>query len=294
MMKGARELPEQLSKRLRTGRQTRPSDINSRYEELKTIGYGWEGYVYLIKDQSTGDKLVLKIFHEPPASDGLKLYADRVKSNKYGLYQIMLLQESDRIIALQYPFVALDHISYRIFDLVSCTARLLFGQFCLMQWYLMSHHGIGLTDPQRTNFLLAPNRRFHYIDYGRNISSITNPRALARGLFGYGFAMLLLDIYNTSLKLEMGYSFSYSYNKPCIYNMCEALDVIAARKPWVREILSEVRSQNGSIFLDPDFYWRLGMSLPQRIYFPQVIVSTSKLLRTVRGWVTGRHEANEQ
>ena len=275
MTQSTKDLSRQLHERLEKGRQTRPSDINPLYEELKTMGYGWEAYVYLVRDQSTGRKLIVKVFHEPPTSDGLKLYADRVKSNQYGLSPITLLQGSDGIVALQYPFVRLHHVNYRMFSLSDCTAKSLFGQFCLMQWYLMSHHGIGLTDPRKENFLLTPDGQFHYIDYGRNIFSVTDPRALDRGLFGHGFAMLLLGTYNINLKLEMPYSYSYSYSEPCIYNQCKAMDIVATGHAWVRRILSEVRSQDASIFLDPEFYWRLGVSLPRRVPLPQIIILAS-------------------
>jgi hypothetical protein len=278
MMKNTANLPAQQVEILKKGRQTRPSDLDPNYEELKTIGYGWEGYVYLVRDRATGRKLVLKIFHSSIASDGLKRYADGVRANEYGLSPITLLQEPGGIVALQYPFVRLHYVNYRLCTLSSYTAKSLFGQFCLMQWYLMSHHGIGLADPRRSNCLLASDGRFHYVDYGQNVFSLTDSRALAKGFLGYGFAMLLLDMYNINLAWEMPYSSGYSYDRACVYSMCEALDTVAAKHNWVREILSQVRSQDASNFLDPEFYRRLGMSLPRRVRSPQIIILASEFL----------------
>lgn len=280
-MKIPRNLPAHEIEMLRKGQHTRPSDINPRYEEAKTLGYGWEGYVYLVRDRSSGRRLVLKIFHEPLASDGLRLYAERVEPNEYGLYPVTLFQESDRILALAYPFVKLYYVNHKICSLSSYTAKALLGQFCFMQWYLMSHHGVGMKDVRRGNYLLAPDGQFHYIDYGKSILSVTDPQALAEGFLGYGFANLLLDLYSIDLHREMPYSSTYSYDRPCIYNMCEALDVVAAKHRWVRDILSEVRSQNASIFLDPEFYRRLGMSLPRRVCLPRLIILTSTLIRNL-------------
>jgi serine/threonine protein kinase len=285
-------LPDDLYEKLLKGQQTTPSDIDPCYELLKTLGYGYEGYVYLVRDQATGHRLVLKIYHdpfdhEPFIWDGLKLYAERIQTNPYGLYKVTLVERQSQIIALLYSFEKLYPLDYRLFEITDYIGESLFGQFCLMQWYLMSR-GLGVIDPVTDNFLLALDGKFHYIDYGLGIRSVTEPLAFERGLFGYGFAMLLLNIHNINLRLEMPSSPNYSYDKPCIYTMCRALEHVAARRPWVGRILSEVCGQNASIFLDPQFYWQLGTSLRQCVPLPLPTILASQsltFLKRIRDWV---------
>ncbi len=280
-------LPDDLYQKLMKGRQTRPSDINPCYKELENLGWGYEGYVYLVRDQATGRKLVLKIYHdpfdhEPGIWDGLTLYASRVKPNPYGLYPITLIQKSGQIIALQYPFDRLYPLEYRVFERYDEARKSLVGQFCFMQSYLMSECGIGVIDPVIDNYLLAKDGQFHYVDYGLGIRNLEESIAVEYGLFGRGFALLLLSIYNINLRAEMPPLSNYAYDRPCPYSMCPALDDVAARNLWIKNIVSEVRSQNASVFLDPRFYWRLGMSLPRRVRFPQLLIRASQSIRFLK------------
>ncbi len=267
---------------LEKGRQIHPADIDSRYLQLKTLGYGYEGYIYLVRDQLTGSKRVLKVFHEPFTREGVLLYAERVKSNQYGLYEITLTQALGKIIALHYPYERLFPVDFRKPILPDCTRQALVRQFCLMQWYLMSQHGLGVIDPVASNFLLAYDGQFRYIDYGLGLRAIADPPTLAKGMFGYGFAMLLLSIYNINLRVEMSYTPDYSYGQPCIYHLCQALDGIAIKHTWVQKILAEVRSQNASIFLDPAFYWRLGTKLRQRVCLPHLVITAAHCTNYLR------------
>lgn len=267
---------------LEKGRQIRPSDIDPRYVPLKTLGHGYEGYIYLVRDQLTGRKLVLKVFHEPFTREGVLVYADRVKSSQYGLHEITLTQAAGKIIALHYPYEKLFPVDFRWPILPDCTRQALVGQFCLMQWYLMSQHGLGIIDPVTSNFMMADDGQFHYIDYGLGLRTVTDSGTLARGFFGYGFAMLLLSIYNINLRVEMPFVLDYAYDRPCIYSQCGVLDRVADRHLWIRKILSEVRNQNATILLDPVFYWRLGMSLRQHVCFPYLVIATTQFMNFLR------------
>jgi hypothetical protein len=80
---------------------------------------------------------------------------------------------------------------------------------------------------------------------------------------------------------------SYSYAKPCIYWGNEWLDAIAVEHEWVRDLQSEIRSKNATIFFDPEFYRRLCLRLPHRIPLPSVILPASKTL-TWLGKARGR------
>jgi len=144
-----------------------------------------------------------------------------------------------------------------------------------MQAFLISRHKIGLTDTLASHFLLTQDGKFHFVDYGINIESITHAWSLERGLFGYGLAWMLSSIYNVNLKLEVQRAPGYSYTSPCTYCMAKSLDIVAAQHDWVGEILSEVRSHNASILLDPEFYWRQSRRLPNRVRFPRLILGMS-------------------
>jgi hypothetical protein len=79
----------------------------------------------------------------------------------------------------------------------------------------------------------------------------------------------------------------YDYSQPCRYNTCPELQAIAATQPWVRKILDQIEQSDGTIFLDPDFYRRVGSSLPQRIKVPLFWSAASEgnlVLRRVKNW----------
>lgn len=252
------------------------------YQVLKVLGQGGEGTVYAVRNRSNGDKSVMKVFYAPlpyNRSEGLRFYADRVGSNEYGLSEIRLLyDDSDQIVALEYPFIQLHRVHQRCLSYFEQVAQAFFHAYCQMQGYLMSRHEIGLTDTIASHFLLAKDGRLHFVDYGVHIESITHAWSLDRGLFGYGLAWMLSSIYNINLKLEVQHSPGYSYDRPCIYCMAKSLDIIADQHDWVRRILSEVRCHNASVLLDPEFYWQLSEYLPNRPWLPRLIIGMSNAL----------------
>jgi hypothetical protein len=262
--------------------------ISENYYLLKVLGRGYEGTANLVRDRFTGEKKVLKIYHEPipctkPAA-GLISYANQVPANKYGLFPIKLIYNSDHIIGLEYLYSRLYHIHYRWFKYSSHVAQTLLGAYCRMQSYLISYHKLGLVDAdaQANNFLLDKNGAFHFIDYGPHIKLINHAWSLERGLFGYSFVTLLLGIFHINIKSEMLYTEKYSYAEPCIYCMNKKLDEIANKNDWVKQILSEVRNNNASILIDPEFYRRLGERLPDSILFPKLVIGTSSSLFFLR------------
>ncbi len=287
-------LPEDLAQKLAKGKQTLPPDINPDFEIVRQLGWGYEGFVYLVRDRASGRKLVVKIYHDPFDHEegiwnGLQQYADRVQENPYGLYPIQVKHKSGQIIASQYPYEPLYSLPYRFIGLSSQIGRSMLGQFCMMQSYLLSQCGIGITDPVPDNFLLDRHGQFHFTDFGLGIRTIDEPIARTRGLFGYGFAALLLAIHNVNLREKMRSHEDYDYDRPCIYNAYEGLDEVAARHPWVQPILEQVRKQKASTLRDPDFYRGLGMTLPQRVEHPQTLITAIQLiglLKSAKSWRT--------
>ena len=256
-------------------------DITANYQVLRVLGQGGEGTVYLVKDRAEARRLVLKVFHEPrPRAwvPGLEIYANSVAPNDCGLPVIRLLQDSDQIIGIQYPFVQLYQIHPRVLRLSERVAQALFGAYCRMQSYLMSEFGIGLWDVMVDHFMIAKGGQCHYVDFGYGVQTINQPRCLEQGLLGYGFSMLLLSIHGKNIRLVVPTSKDYSYDKPCIYCMNKELDAVAAQHSWAREVLFEVRGHKASIFHDPEFYRRLGERFPGRIPVPPLIIWASRFL----------------
>jgi hypothetical protein len=113
---------------------------------------------------------------------------------------------------------------------------------------------------------------------GGGIGLLDHPYILEYGLIGYGFASLLMSIYNKHLYQYMRPIEGYSYGDPCIYCMNKWLDSISMEHQWVQEILSDVRSQKASIFYDPEFYRQLSERLPGRVPWPSLILPLSGTL----------------
>lgn len=281
------DLCPDLAKKLSRGMLTQPSDIDPDFEMIKQLGWGYEGYVYLVRERSTGRKLVLKIYHDPfdhekGIWDGLQSYADCVQDNPFGLFKIKARHESKQIVAVQYPYKKLYSLHYRLIKMSSQVGRSLLGQFCMMQSYLLSEYGIGIIDPVPSNFLMDKGGQFHFIDFGLGIRKINDPLAVDYGLFGYGFAALLLGIHHINLREQMEACGSYDYNQPCIYNLCEKMEKVSLRISWVRSILEQICSQKASIFHDPCFYQEIGKNLPQRVDYPLTVTAASFLVRLLK------------
>jgi hypothetical protein len=256
-------------------------DLESKYELLNVLGQGGEGTVYLARDKRDGSNHILKIFHTPmqgTSVDGLRAYSTRIQRNDVGLQHIRLIESAHQVNALHYPFIPLQKVHWRLLTSRMHLGQALFGSYCRMQHYLISQCRVALTDTDVSHFLLAEDGQFHYIDYGFAIKSIDHARYLDEGRLGYGFTMLLLSIYRKNLKLETLPTPGYDYNAPCRYCFSKQLDTVAEEYPWVKEIVSQVRGQNSSIFLDPDFYQRLGSQFPYRVLFPQLVIRTSSVL----------------
>jgi len=257
------------------------------YQIIKILGEGGEGTVYLARDSATGNKIVLKKFHEPipfSVAHGLLYYADHVTTtnNSCGLEKISLHQNGEQISALQYPYSPLYEVHWRLNIISERLAKAVLGTYCHIQCYLMSEHKLGITDTPVFHFMIGKDGQFHLVDYGIHIMFVDNPWGLERGIFGYAFAMLLLSIYHINIKLDMELRPGYSYDKPCVYCSHKKLDDVAAHHKWVKALLTEVRDSNASIFLDPKFYCRLSQHFPKRAQFPWLIIGEQQLLSQVQ------------
>jgi len=256
-------------------------DILSDYHVQRVLGSGREGTVYLVEDKERLGELVLKVFHEPHTSDwlpGLPVYADKVMANDLGLPEVNLLYYRDEIIGAVYPYVQLSSLHWRILNSIEIVAQSIVGAYCDMQYYLMSEHGLALSEPGLPHFMVDKNGRWHYLDIGGGICLLNHSFVHKHGLIGYGFANMLMSIYNKNLYDLMKPVEDYSYDVPCIYCMHKSLDAIAMQHEWVKEILSDVRNQKSTVFYDPGFYQRISESLPNRVPWPSLILPLSKSL----------------
>ena len=261
------------------------SEASSNYQVIRELGHGGEGRVYLVRDRSTNEKFVMKIFYRPmrgPLIEGIRRYAARVDRNSYGLPKSRLIQTKDQIEAVLYPYMPLYMLHWRLRIIFEPLPQALFGTYCRMQTFLLSQHQVALVDTIADNFMLSRSGRFHYIDLGRGISPIHYDKYVDRGEFGYSFAMLLLSLYNVNIKMGNLPRPGYSYGRPCVYCMDKRLDIIAHRHQWVQEILLEVRSRKASVFLEPRFYQELGKRFSTMVPFPFLIFLASQSLSTVK------------
>lgn len=258
-----------------------PADqLFSQYEILRALGRGGEGTVYLVEEKATGQTWVLKVRHEPirgTATAGLKLYASQVAANPHGLPMITLLGGSDEIVAIAYPFAPLYPIYWRFPLYFERVAQALFGAYCRMQSYLLDRANIALLDTVKDNFMIAADGSVHFVDFGFGVRSAHHPQVVGEGRLGYGFAMMLLSLYNQNLKLEMKPAPGYAQDQPCVYCASQSLDRLAKKHGWVAEILAEVRSHPASILAGADFYQRIGDRLPSRLPWPTLMVGFTRL-----------------
>jgi len=254
------------------------------------LGQGSEGTVYLIEDETRESKLVLKIFHESHTRDwcpGLISYAENINANDYGLPDVTLLYSGDEIIGAVYPYVELNMLHWRILSSVEKVAQSIVGSYAEKQYHLLSEYSLALCDPVLPHFMVDRQGQWHFMDIGASIRSLSDPKAHQNGLLGYRFASLIMGVHHVEIHHLMQPTGSYSYAEPCVYWGNEWLDAIAVKHEWVRDLQSEIRSNNATIFFDPEFYRRLSLCLPHRIPLPSLILPASKTL-TWLGKVRGR------
>lgn len=270
-----------------------PLGIRPDWQIQKVLGRGGEGVIYLVADADADRKFVAKVFHLPrPKQEcrSLQTYADRVMGEYPGLPKLELLEDQDSIHGIAYQYRPLHEVHYRLWDSVDQLAQALVGSYCRMQSHLISTASIAICDPYIRNFLLAPDGRFHWVDFGWGISTIDHPRNLDYGRFGYGCAGFLLSIYGIEIKPAVILTPGYSHAQPCRYCMDPRLDALAARHSWLHQVLDDVRHQPAAAFLEAEFYRRLGAQLPDRVTAPGAVIVASELLRTGgRSWSLLRH-----
>ena len=126
--------------------------------------------------------------------------------------------------------------------------------------------------------MMSQNGAFHYVDFGYGIKLIQHPHIVDYGRLGYGFAMILADIYNKNIKHDLLPSPGYSHEDPCRYCSYDGLDEIGERHAWVKDIISEVRCQKASIFQSAAFYKSLAKRFPSQVPFPLGVIWASNTL----------------
>lgn len=253
------------------------------YRVHRLLGRGGEGTVYLAEKKQSPGLLILKVLHDPVTDDwlpGLPVYARKIRPNGFGLPLAKLIYRENKILGVVYPYIPLTSLHWRILHSNEKVAQSVIGSYCRKQHYLISEYGLALWDPTMPNMMVDKAGKWHYCDMGGGIGMIDHPYLIRNGLLGYGFASLLMSIYNKTLyQLIMpGSPENYSYDAPCIYWQNEWLDTIATQHKWVKELLSDVLCQKSAIFLDPEFYQCIGDRFPDRVPWPSFTLPFSKTL----------------
>lgn len=260
----------------------RRAPVSDGWRVVRSLGQGGEGAVYLVEEQATSQRWVLKSFHSAfPASRlrALQIYQSGVLAHDCpGLPAIELVQDRDWILGVRYRYVALHHVHWRVLRSMGHVGQALVGSYCHMQHHLISRHGIAIWDADPVNFLLARDGHFHWTDFGKGMEVAARPTGASLGGFEYGFVTLLLGIHGINFKLLADYSDAYAYAGPCTYFMHPALDEVAGKHRWVREVVEAVRSQGAAAFLEPEFYQQIGAQLPKRVLAPTAILGMSAML----------------
>ena len=260
-----------------------PSQALARWKLCKLLGQGYEGSVYLVQDRDSDQRCILKVFHNPwPKAQvrALQRYAVSVAEDSCaGLSSIELIQDSDHILAVAYPYRRLRYLNRRLLYWVDQIGQALLGSFCRMQAYLISRHNMALWDVSADNFMVDANGQYWLTDYGYGIAALDNEYHLDRGMFEYGFVMLVLSISGTNIRLVRQPTPGYSYNSHCLY--CTELGAVDSHPAWIGTIANQLRDQRASVFLDSEFYRRLGEQLPLRVAYPGLVIPTSELITSV-------------
>jgi hypothetical protein len=260
-------------------------EIDIDHRVIKCLGRGGEGIVYLIQENDSKQKFVVKVYHKPHEriwSTGLEIYEQNVDAPELGLSPITLIGDTQVIQAIKVPYTPLHEVHWRLLYYSENIAKAMFRSFCKMQYYLMTGSGICLLDSTTNNLMLDYQGRFHFVDFGWLVHKIESARVTAEGRLGYGVAMLLLNVYNRNIKHSILPSTGYSYDTPCVYFAITDFDELASEHNWVTGILKKVRSTNGSSFLNPEFYLELSAGFPERVAFPRLVRFLGNSFRTVR------------
>jgi len=254
-----------------------------RWHVLRSLGQGGEGAVYLVKDKTTSHRWVLKSFHSPLSASqqqALRRYESGIVGEDCpGLPVVRLVCDEDWIHGVRYRHIPLYKVHWRLLRSIDHLGQALVGSYCRMQHHLISQHGIAIWDASLTNFMLARNGHFYWIDFGKGMEVAEHlPPGLSLGGFEYGLARLLLGIHGIYFRSIASYSESHTYDGPCSYFMHPAFDTIAEKCAWTRALVEMVRCQQASAFLQAEFYQRLGMRLPTRVSMPTAVIAGSTLL----------------
>lgn len=247
------------------------------------LGQGWEGAVYLVQDRQTEESKVLKIFHRPVPKvwhAGLQAYARGVLDGDCpGLSPVNLVQDSGQILGLLYPYRRAYELNRRILWSFDQIGQALVGSYCRMQYYLMTQHNLGLWDVSTDNFRLDKYGQFWFIDFGCGVASLDNPVCADRGLFEYGFVMLLLSIYDVNLRISRPHTTGYEYAESSSY--CAELTGLASRRDWINPILNRVSDKGYAVFVEPEFYRQIGDQFPRRVAWPLTVMVANSFITSL-------------
>lgn len=260
--------------------------LEREYEVLGLLGRGYEGTVLSVRHMSSSVPFILKVFHKPlqgATFEGLRQYARSVTGNPTGLFPVELITHEDTIIALRYPSRGLIDVHHRMLLGFESAAKELFRAFLQIQAYLLSQHQLALVDAVVSQFMLSWDGRYHYVDYGAGVQPARQWWWMERGALPYSFAMLLASIYGVNIKFDSARVPGYSYDRPCPYCASEPLRLIAAEHEWLADILSEIATQNSSVFLESEFYTELAATIDAQESIPGLAFRTNVLLNRVRG-----------
>lgn len=260
-----------------------PAKVASQLMPLNQLGQGWEGTVFLVRDTQTGELNALKIF-DPPIPGvwhtGLEAYALGVPDGDCpGLFPIDLIKDSGKIIGSVYPYRHLHKLNRRLVWSVDQIGQALLSSYCQMQRYLMTQHNLALWDVSTDNFGLDTHGQFWFFDFGRGVAALDNPVCADRGLFEYGFVMLLLSIYDINVRVLRPHAAGYSDGASYRYSM--QLANLPSHRDWVKPITRQLRAAQPSDFLNPQFYREIGSTLPRRVAYPGLLIPASQVISSL-------------
>lgn len=262
-----------------------PPAVSDGWRVIRPLGEGWEGVAHLVEDKATSRRWVFKSFHRPLRADrlhALQIYQSGILAQDCpGLRPIELVRDGEQVLGVRYPHLALYNVQWRVLRAIEHVGQAMVGAYCRFQHHLISRHGIAIWDAHPENFMLSRDGHYYWTDFGRGFEVAKRPTTgRTLGGFEYSFVTLLLGIYGINFKLIAPYSESYTYDGPCIYFMNAALDEVASKHHWVRDIVETVRGQWADAFLEPEFYQQIGARLPRRVLVPTAVVGMGALLST--------------
>lgn len=261
-----------------------PNPVERDYVLLRTLGRGGEGVVHLARERATGTRVVLKVRHRGiRGAEGasLRAYARAVRENPHGLPPITLVGRDDEIAAVAYRYVPLYPMHGRILAHSERTAQAMFGTFCRMQAFLLDLAELSILDTGPSNFMLTRRGAVHYVDVGWGIRLARNESAVDRGGLGFAFAMMLLGVHNIEIQRHALPRPGYSHDQPCVYCNLDVVVALARGRPWVAEVLRQVRTRKADVFFDSGLYTRLAASLPPSLPYRPLVGAVNTALHYV-------------